>query len=53
MKNKKIKFPLVIKPVNEGSSLGVYICKNKKQFDKNYSKLKTKYERILDIMSTS
>ncbi len=47
MKNKKIKFPLVIKPVNEGSSLGVYICKNKKQFDKNYSKLKTKYERIL------
>ena len=26
---KKIKFPIVIKPVNEGSSLGVYICKNK------------------------
>ena len=23
---KKIKFPIVIKPVNEGSSLGVHIC---------------------------
>ncbi len=32
MKDKKIKFPIVIKPINEGSSLGVYICKNKKQF---------------------
>ena len=31
MKNKKIKFPIVIKPINEGSSLGVYICKNKMQ----------------------
>ena len=29
MKNKKIKFPIVIKPINEGSSIGVYICKNK------------------------
>ena len=40
MKNKKIKFPIVIKPINEGSSLGVYICKNKIQFYKNYKKLK-------------
>ena len=47
MKNKKINFPIVIKPINEGSSLGVYICKNKKQFDKNYNKIKKKYERIL------
>ena len=29
IKNKKIKFPIVVKPINEGSSLGVYICKNK------------------------
>ena len=29
IKKKKIKFPVVIKPVNEGSSLGVHICKNK------------------------
>ncbi len=47
MENKKINFPIVIKPINEGSSLGVYICKNKKQFDKNYNKIKKKYERIL------
>ena len=25
---KKIKFPVVVKPINEGSSLGVNICKN-------------------------
>ena len=30
IKKKKINFPIVIKPVNEGSSLGVYICKNKR-----------------------
>ena len=44
---KKIKFPIVIKPVNEGSSLGVYICKNKTQFNKNLKKLKKKYNKIL------
>jgi len=47
IKRKKIKFPIVIKPINEGSSLGVYICKNKKQFNKNYSKLKKDYDKIL------
>lgn len=47
MKNKKIKFPIVIKPINEGSSLGVYICKNIIQFYKNYKKLKKEYDRIL------
>ena len=47
IKNKKIKFPIVIKPVNEGSSLGVYICKNKIQFYRNYNKLKNEYDRIL------
>ena len=47
IKNEKIKFPIVIKPVNEGSSLGVYICNNKIQFNKNYNKLKKEYERIL------
>ena len=30
LKNKKILFPIVIKPVNEGSSLGVEICTYKK-----------------------
>ena len=47
IKIKKIKFPIVIKPINEGSSLGVYICKNKIEFNRNYKKLKKKYDRIL------
>jgi len=47
IKSKKIKFPIVIKPINEGSSLGVYICKNKVQFNRNYNKLKKEYDRIL------
>jgi len=47
MKQKKIKFPIVIKPVNEGSSLGVYICNNKVQFIRKYKKLIATYDRIL------
>ena len=43
----KIKFPIVIKPINEGSSLGVYICKNIKQLKKKYKKLSKTYDRIL------
>jgi len=46
-RNKKINFPIVIKPINEGSSLGVYICKNIKQFNTNYNKLIKKYEKII------
>ena len=46
---KKVKkflgFPVVIKPVNEGSSVGVYIC-TKKNFLFNLVKLK-KYKEIL------
>ena len=44
---KKIKYPIVIKPINEGSSLGVYICKNSKQFESNYKKLIKEYDKIL------
>ena len=47
IKKKGIKFPLVIKPVNEGSSLGVYICNNKTQFNKNYKRLIKEHDRIL------
>jgi D-alanine-D-alanine ligase and related ATP-grasp enzymes len=47
MRNKNIQFPIVIKPIDEGSSLGVYICKNKNEFKKNYNKLKKKYDKIL------
>ena len=42
---KKIKFPVVIKPLNEGSSLGVYIC-NEKNIINNLKKLKA-YDEIL------
>ena len=47
LKRKKIKFPIVIKPIDEGSSLGVYICKTKIQFNNNYNKLKKNYDEIL------
>ena len=30
--NRKLKFPVVVKPFNEGSSVNVYIC-NKKKFN--------------------
>ena len=30
--NKKIKFPIVSKPINEGSSLGVKVCDNKENY---------------------
>jgi len=40
-----LKFPVVLKPINEGSSVGVYIC-NKKNFTKNLIKLK-KFKDIL------
>ena len=35
IKKKKIKYPIVVKPINEGSSIGVKICKN--IFDLNRS----------------
>ena len=31
---KKLKFPVVLKPINEGSSVHVYICDKKKYFKK-------------------
>ena len=46
-RKRKISFPIVIKPINEGSSLGVYICQNKKEFNKNYKKLEKNYEKII------
>ena len=44
---KKIIFPIVIKPVNEGSSLGVYICKSKIYFKNKYKKLMKEYDRVI------
>ncbi|MBA1339882.1 MAG: D-alanine-D-alanine ligase [Pelagibacterales bacterium] len=42
---KKLNFPVVIKPINEGSSVNVYIC-NKKNFIKNLKKLSL-YKEVL------
>ena len=42
---KKLKFPVVIKPINEGSSVGVYIC-NKSNLKINLKKLNL-YNEIL------
>ena len=42
---KELKFPVVMKPINEGSSVGVYIS-NEKNFKKSLVKLK-KYKEIL------
>ena len=47
LKKNNINFPVVIKPTNEGSSLGVYICKNKYELKKNYKKLVKNYEKVL------
>ena len=38
-KKKKITFPVVIKPINEGSSVGVFICNNLSEVKKNIKKL--------------
>ncbi len=42
--NKKLKFPVVVKPINEGSSVNVFICNKKNIFKilnsiKNYKKV--------------
>tara|TARA_B100000963_G_scaffold348128_1_gene355264 strand:+ start:1385 stop:2299 length:915 start_codon:yes stop_codon:yes gene_type:complete len=43
--NKKLKFPVVIKPLNEGSSVNVFIC-TKSNLIKNIKSLKS-YKRIM------
>ena len=42
---KKLKFPVVVKPINEGSSVNVFIC-SKKNIFKNI-KLLTNYKNII------
>ena len=44
---KKIKFPVVVKPVNEGSSLGVQVCKNNKVLIKETKILLKKYDQLI------
>ena len=43
--DKEFKFPVVVKPINEGSSVNVFIC-NKKNFIKNLKKLSF-YKEVL------
>ena len=45
--NKKIKFPVVLKPINEGSSLGVEICKNKEKLFRSFRYLLKKYDELI------
>ena len=47
LKKKMIKFPIVLKPINEGSSLGVEVCKDKKYFKKKINRLFKKYEELI------
>ena len=43
--NKKLKFPVVIKPINEGSSVNVFICNRSNIFSK--IKLLEDYKKII------
>ena len=43
----KISFPVVVKPVNEGSSLGVQLCKNNKLLIKETKKLFKRYDQLI------
>ncbi len=45
--SKKIKFPIVLKPINEGSSLGVKICKKKEKLFSSIKRLIYKYYEII------
>jgi len=47
IKNKKISFPVVLKPINEGSSLGVKICKNKKNLFQNIIRQLKEYDELI------
>ncbi len=42
---KKLKFPVVIKPINEGSSVNVFIC-NKKNIISNLKRIKS-YKKVV------
>ena len=47
IKKNKICFPVVIKPNDEGSSIGVKICKNIKILKKEFNILKKLYENLM------
>ena len=47
IRKSKIKFPAVIKPNHEGSSIGVKICQNLKILKKEFSVLKKRYQNLI------
>ena len=47
IKVKKIKFPIVVKPINEGSSIGVKICKNISDLNISTKSLFKKYVELI------
>ncbi len=47
LKIKKINFPVVVKPINEGSSLGVKISRNLKNLKKSSKVLFKKYNTLM------
>ena len=47
LKLKRINYPVIVKPINEGSSLGVELCKNKKNLINSTKKLLKKYGRAI------
>jgi len=47
LNSKNVKFPIVLKPTNEGSSLGVEICKNKNKMFQKINHLLKKYSEII------
>ncbi len=47
LKDKKIQFPIVVKPTNEGSSLGVNIMKNIKDLIRISNSLFKKYNELM------
>ena len=44
---KKIRYPIVLKPINEGSSLGVEVCKDQKKLLSLINKLFKKYDELI------
>ena len=47
IKKNKINFPIVVKPTNEGSSIGVKILKSKKNFFKETNNLFKSYQKLI------
>ena len=47
IKKKNISFPVVIKPINEGSSLGVKVCNNKEKLLKEVHFLFKNYDELI------